>query len=57
MKKNYTKDVLDVAVNSVFTGLTVGVINQSPLNSNIKSASSGLLGIALLKDTSKKLKL
>lgn len=56
-KKNIGKDLLDIGVGAVFGGVSIGIIEASPLPGTIKTGAGGLIGAGLLKKTSKKLDL
>lgn len=50
-------DMLDITTGSIFGGIGIGVIEQSPIPSPIRGGLSSLVGVKLLSDTSKKIKL
>lgn len=57
VKKNVGKDLLDIGIGAAFGGMSIGIIEASPLPGSIKTGAGGLIGAGLIKKTSKKLDL
>lgn len=53
--KDLSKDMIDVAVGSIFAGVSMGVIHESPLTPAVKTGAAGLIGAGLLKKSADKL--
>jgi len=53
-KDNIANDMIDIGIASIFTGIGSKMIQDS--NVPFKDATSGLLGLALVSGTAKKVK-
>jgi len=57
MGKNIGKDLLDIGIGAAFAGISIGIIEASPLPTTIKTGAGGVIGAGLLMKASKKLDL
>lgn len=54
--KDLPKQFLGIAVGAAIAGPTIGIIQSSPIPSPIRTGTSALIGVGLLKGTGRLLK-
>jgi len=52
-KKSLVGGILDVTVATVIAGPTIGIINASPIPGPLKQGTGSLIGVGLVKGTTK----
>ena len=53
MTKKTSKFFLDRTTDAIIGGVSIGVINASPLPNSIKGGTTALIGVKMLKNTAR----